>query len=962
MAREIIHAGLHNQPFVERATEGFAEYAASVEPFTLAEGERLTGVPAEVIRDTAHAYARADRAMICWTLGITEHHNAVDNVLALINLGLLCGHVGRWGSGLNPLRGQNNVQGGGDMGAIPNKLPGFQDLERDHEARARFEQAWGTPIRPQHGWHLTQMFHAMERGELRTLYVIGENPAQSEADVNRARKLLGALDLLVVQDIVMTRTAEMADVVLPGTASWCEAEGTVTNSERRVQRVRKALDPPGDARDDTWILAELAQRLGHDWGHPTAEEIWDECRSLSPMHRGMRYDRLEALRGIQWPCPDEEHPGSPFLHGRLWADPPEGPLAPLSVVEAKPPFEELDADYPIRLTTGRRLESFNTGAQSSRYRSPLAPRRVPRPLARGRRAARGVRGRGRPCLVAEGIRRGAGAGRSVAPRGARVHDVPLPRRRGRQPADDRRDRPEVRHRRVQGRGDSGREVGARFASTRFARTGDGSGLMDLKLVPNAEPTPSERAALDDVLGPPGSSWEGGARETGVEGNTAAGGHAARERRHLLLPALWALQERIGWISPGGLNEICRRLTVPPADAYGVATFYALFALEPRPPRVVHVCEDVACRCHGAQELIAQVEERFGPEGELSDDGSATWYRSPCLGQCDRAPAALVAIAGEEPLDRAQAPTTAEAVLRLLAGGEPGPPPTAPLPQYGDPSLRLLRRVGIVDPASLDDYRAHGGYARAPPGGRARPGGRPQGGEGLEPSRPWRRGVPHGREMGGGRAPARQAALPRLQRRRVGARDVQGPRADGGRPLRARRGDDHRRVCHRVRGRLRLRARRVPRGAARARARALRGATAWLPRRRRDGRGLRLRRRDPPRRGRLHLRGGDRALRVDRGQARRAAQQAAVPGRGRALRQADGRQQRRDAGQRPRRRARLRPSFAEIGTEGSTGHQASLPLGSRRATGDVRGSASARRSARFSSWPAACRAGRRCRRS
>ncbi len=149
MAREIIRAGLHNREFVERATEGFDEYAASVEPFTLEEGERLTGVPAEVIRETAHAYARADRAMICWTLGITEHHNAVDNVLALINLGLLCGHVGRYGSGLNPLRGQNNVQGGGDMGAIPNKLPGFQDVERDADARARFEAAWGTPIIPQ---------------------------------------------------------------------------------------------------------------------------------------------------------------------------------------------------------------------------------------------------------------------------------------------------------------------------------------------------------------------------------------------------------------------------------------------------------------------------------------------------------------------------------------------------------------------------------------------------------------------------------------------------------------------------------------------------------------------------------------------------------------------------------------------------------------------------------------------
>ncbi len=145
----------------------------------------------------------------------------------------------------------------------------------------------------------------------------------------------------------------------------------MTNSERRVQRVRKALDPPGEARDDTWILCELARRLGHDWGQPTAEEIWDELRSLSPMHRGMRYDRLEALGGIQWPCPDEEDPGSQFLHARLWADPVEGPLAPFSVVEAKPPFEALDADYPIRLTTGRRLESYNTGVQSNLYRSPL---------------------------------------------------------------------------------------------------------------------------------------------------------------------------------------------------------------------------------------------------------------------------------------------------------------------------------------------------------------------------------------------------------------------------------------------------------------------------------------------------------------------------------------------------------------------------------------------------------------
>ncbi len=371
MAREIIQAGLHHRAFIADATEGFDAYAACVEPYTLAEGERLTGVPAHAIREAALAFARAERAMICWTLGITEHHNAVDNVLALINLGLLCGHVGRWGSGLNPLRGQNNVQGGGDMGAIPNRLPGFQDLETDAEVRARFEAAWGAPILPRRGWHLTQMFEAMDRGELRTLYVIGENPAQSEADVGHARKLLQGLDFLVVQDIFLTRTAGYADVVLPSTASWCETEGTVTNSERRVQRVRKALDPPGEARDDTWILAALARRLGFDWGEPTGEQVWDELRSLSPMHRGMRYDRLDAMGGIQWPCPDEAHPGSPFLHDRLWATPRGGPPAPFSVVEHSPPHEALDDEYPIRLTTGRRLESFNTGAQSGRYRSPL---------------------------------------------------------------------------------------------------------------------------------------------------------------------------------------------------------------------------------------------------------------------------------------------------------------------------------------------------------------------------------------------------------------------------------------------------------------------------------------------------------------------------------------------------------------------------------------------------------------
>jgi len=371
IAREIIVNDLYNRALIEHATTGFEEYREVVMEWTLQRGELVTGVPADAIRELALAWAKADRAVLCWTLGITEHHNGVDNVLALINLALLTGHIGRYGSGLSPLRGQNNVQGGGDMGAIPDKLPGFQDIEKDADARARFEAAWGVPIVPKYGWHLSLMFDAMERGDLRAVYVIGENPASSEADTQRAKRLLGDLDCLIVQDIFMTKTAEMADVILPAAVSAIESEGTVTNSERRVQRVRKALDPPGNARDDMWILAQIGERLGVDWGEITAESAWNELRSLSPMHGGMSYRRLEEHGGLQWPCPDENHPGSQILHTRLWADPVEGPLAPFSVVENRPPFEALDDEFPIRLTTGRRLESYNTGAQSNLYRSPL---------------------------------------------------------------------------------------------------------------------------------------------------------------------------------------------------------------------------------------------------------------------------------------------------------------------------------------------------------------------------------------------------------------------------------------------------------------------------------------------------------------------------------------------------------------------------------------------------------------
>jgi formate dehydrogenase major subunit len=373
IAREIIAADLVNSAFVNKATEGFEAFAAAVQPWTLEATAAETGVAADLIRELAHVYAKADRAQICWTLGITEHHTGTDNVKSLINLSLLTGHVGRYASGLSPLRGQNNVQGGGDMGAIPNRLPGFQDI-LDPEIRDKFGRAWDTTIQPYYGQTLTQMLESMDDGQLTTVYAIGENPVQSEADAQHTIKRLSGLDHLVVQDIFLTKTAQLADVVLPASAAWCETEGTVTNSERRVQRVRKALQAPGEARDDIDILCELARRMGHDdWHYDSAEQVWDELRSLSPVHGGMTYRRLEREGGVQWPCFSEDTTEPSFLHGRLWADDPEqrGRPAPFSVVAHRPPADELTTEYPLRLTTGRRLDSYNTGVQSGGFNSPL---------------------------------------------------------------------------------------------------------------------------------------------------------------------------------------------------------------------------------------------------------------------------------------------------------------------------------------------------------------------------------------------------------------------------------------------------------------------------------------------------------------------------------------------------------------------------------------------------------------
>jgi formate dehydrogenase major subunit len=368
MAHVIIRDHLYRSDFVGRATQNFDQFAASVVTWTPERAAAITGISAARIESLARRYAKAPTAMIGWTLGITEHHNAVDNVFALINLALLCGNVGRPGAGLNPWRGQNNVQGGGDMGALPDRLPGFQDL-LDPAVRQKFEQAWGVPIVEKPGWDQTEMFEAIEKDQLRGLYVIGENPLQSEANADYVRHLFSKLDALVVQDIFLTAIGEMADVVLPARVSFAESEGTYTNSERRVQRVKPARQAPGEARDDLWIVASLAQAMGFPWPVLPAQTVFDEMRQLTTSYRGMTYERLEKEYGLQWPVPELGHPGSKVLHERLWGA-EVADKAPFNPVEWSPPAGMPTPDYPFLLTTGRRLAFFNTGVQSNVYDHP----------------------------------------------------------------------------------------------------------------------------------------------------------------------------------------------------------------------------------------------------------------------------------------------------------------------------------------------------------------------------------------------------------------------------------------------------------------------------------------------------------------------------------------------------------------------------------------------------------------
>jgi len=355
----ILAEGWHNAAFVEERTEGFEEFRKAVGGYTPEKVEKITGVSAQDVRRIAEAYARSESSMIFYAMGITQHTTGVDNVKSLANLALLCGQIGRESTGVNPLRGQNNVQGACDVGGLPNVYTGYQAVT-DARSAEKFGKAWNAKLSTQNGLTLTDMLKGALEGKIKAMYILGENPMVSDPDIQHVSEALKALDFLVVQDIFMTESARLANVVLPG-VSFAEKDGTFTNTERKVKRVRKAIEPLGDSRQDWEIITELSSRLGYEMKYADPSRIMEEIAEITPSYGGIHYDRIDQ-DGLHWPCLNREHAGTPYLHKNQFT---RG-KGLFHAVGYLPPAELPDKEYPYMLTTGRTYVHYHTGTMSRR--------------------------------------------------------------------------------------------------------------------------------------------------------------------------------------------------------------------------------------------------------------------------------------------------------------------------------------------------------------------------------------------------------------------------------------------------------------------------------------------------------------------------------------------------------------------------------------------------------------------
>lgn len=359
MMNVIINRGLQDKKFIEERTENFEEFEKIIKEYTPEKVAKICGVDEEDIIKAALIYAEAEKAGIYYAMGITQHTTGTHSVMSISNLSLLCGNIGKVSAGVNPLRGQNNVQGACDMGGLPADLPGYQKVFKP-EVQDKFEEMWDSNIPDKVGLTIPEIFDEAEKENIKFIYIMGENPMVSDPDINHVKKALTNLDFLVVQDIFLTETAELADVVLPA-ASFAEKDGTFTNTERRVQRVRKAIEPVGDAKPDWQILMELMNRLGYNEKYLHPSEIMEEIRTVVPQYGGITYDRIEE-EGIQWPCPDIDHPGTKYLHKAAIAR-GRGLFMPIDHRESA---EIADFEYPFIFTTGRVLYHYHTRTMTGR--------------------------------------------------------------------------------------------------------------------------------------------------------------------------------------------------------------------------------------------------------------------------------------------------------------------------------------------------------------------------------------------------------------------------------------------------------------------------------------------------------------------------------------------------------------------------------------------------------------------
>ncbi len=359
VAHVILQNGWEAKGYIAEHTENFAEFKKIAGKYSPQKAAAITGVAPADIEAAARVIGNSTNVAIYYTMGVTQHTSGVDNVMAVSNIALLTGNIGRPKTGVNPLRGQNNVQGACDMGALPDVLPGYQKVGQA-EVRKKFAKAWGVEISGERGLTVPSVLEGIERDEVKAVYIFGENPLRSDPDINHVKHCLEKVELLIVQDIFLTETAQLADVVLPG-AAFAEKDGTFTSTERRVQRVRKAIEPPGHCKPDWLILSELMETMGYPAAYSHPQEIFDEMRQLTPAYAGITYERLEQ-DSLQWPCPTADHPGTPILHvgGSIRGK------ARFVPADFRLPAELPDADYPLKLTTGRVVAHYHTGTMTRR--------------------------------------------------------------------------------------------------------------------------------------------------------------------------------------------------------------------------------------------------------------------------------------------------------------------------------------------------------------------------------------------------------------------------------------------------------------------------------------------------------------------------------------------------------------------------------------------------------------------